>query len=91
MERITTSMDAHGRMLIPSPIRERFNIQPGEKITIEINKNEIKIINADEVIDEMHKIFMKNQTGKKKSVVEDFISKKHQEYLIEEARSKKDV
>lgn len=91
MERIITSMDQHGRMLIPSSVRERFNMHPGEKITIEIVDDEIKIINADHVIDEMHDLFMKNQTGKKISVVDDFIDKKHQEYLIEEARSNKNV
>ena len=91
MERVITSMDAHGRMLIPSSIREKFNMHPGEKITIEIDDNEIKIVNAEHIIDEMHKIFTKNQTNKKKSVVDDFITRKHQEYLIEESRSKKNV
>ncbi|BBJ31490.1 hypothetical protein RAS_05990 [Rickettsia asiatica] len=91
MERVITSMDAHGRMLIPSSIREKFNMHPGEKITIEIDDNEIKIVNAEHTIDEMHKIFTKNQTNKKKSVVDDFITRKHQEYLIEESKSKKNV
>ena len=31
MERLTTSMDRHGRMLIPAYIREKLNIHPGEK------------------------------------------------------------
>jgi AbrB family looped-hinge helix DNA binding protein len=52
MERLTTSMDMHGRMLIPSHIRERPNIHPGEKVTLEIENNQIKIINANHVIDE---------------------------------------
>ncbi|XVN40551.1 MAG: AbrB/MazE/SpoVT family DNA-binding domain-containing protein [Rickettsia endosymbiont of Argas persicus] len=89
MERIITNMDQYGRVLIPSSIRERFNMHPGEKITLEIKGNEVKIINADNVIDEMHKIFMKNQTNEKISIVDDFITNKRQEYLIEEARSKK--
>lgn len=91
MERIVTSMDKHGRMLIPSSVREKFNMHPGEKITIEINDNEIKIINADHVIDEMHALFIQNQTDKKISVVDDFIAKKRQEYLLEEVRSNKNV
>lgn len=89
MERIITSMDQHGRMLIPSSIREKFNMHPGEKIAMEINDNEIKIINADYIVDEMHKIFTKNQIDKKVSIVDDFNDKKHQEFLIEEARSNK--
>lgn len=91
MERIITSMDQHGRMLIPSSVREKFNIQPGEKVAMEIDENEIRIISADYVIDEMYKIFTKNQTGEKISIVDDFNDKKHQEYLIEESRSKKNV
>ena len=95
MERIVTSMDQHGRMLIPSLIRERFNMHPGEKITIEIDNNNIKVINADHIIDEMHQLFTKNQeinpSDKKTSVLDDFITTKRQEYLLEEARSKKNV
>ncbi len=89
MERLTTSIDQHGRMLVPSQIRERFNIHPGEKVTLEIYQNQIRIINADHVIDEMHALFTKNQTVKEGSVVDDFIKQKRQEYLIEEARSNK--
>ncbi|WP_395477063.1 AbrB/MazE/SpoVT family DNA-binding domain-containing protein [Rickettsia endosymbiont of Pantilius tunicatus] len=89
VERVLTSMDQHGRVLIPAPIRVRFNMHPGEKITIKIENNEVKIINSDNVIDEIHKIFMKNQHNKKISIVDDFIANKRQEYFIEEARSKK--
>ena len=89
MERIITSMDQYGRMLIPSSIRERFNMHPGEKVTIEIENNEIKIVNAEHVIDEMHKLFMKNRSRKAGSIVKDFIDRKRKEYLVEEARSTK--
>ncbi len=89
MERIITSIDQNGRMLIPSSVRERFKMNPGEKITIEIDNNEIKIINADHIIDEMHELFMKNQKTKNISVVDDFIAKKREEYSIEETRNKK--
>lgn len=91
MERIITSIDQHGRMLVPLSVRTRYNMHPGEKITIEINDDEIKIINADQVIDEMHELFIKKQTNKKNSIVDDFIAKKCQEYLVEEERSNKNV
>jgi len=91
MERLTTSMDRHGRMLIPSYIRERLNINPGEKIALEIEDNQIKIMNADHVIDEMHRIFTKNQMSKKDSHVDNFINQKHEEYNIEKSRDQKNV
>lgn len=83
MERIITSIDQHGRMLVPLSVRTRYNMHPGEKITIEIND--------DQVIDEMHELFIKKQTNKKNSIVDDFIAKKRQEYLVEEERSNKNV
>jgi AbrB family looped-hinge helix DNA binding protein len=89
MERLTTSMDRHGRMLIPSYIRERLNIHPGEKVILEIEDNQIKIINADHVIDEMHKIFTKNQNISKDSHVDEFIKQKCEEYNTEELRKVK--
>lgn len=91
MERLTTSMDQHGRMLIPSHIREKLNIHPGDKVTLEIKDDQIKIINADSVIDEMHALFFKNQANTNKNLVDDFIYHKREEYSIEEARDKKNV
>lgn len=91
MKRIITSMDRHGRMLIPASIREKCNLHSGEKIIIEVNDNDIKIVNADHIIDEMHTIFTKNQTNKSKSIVDDFIDTKRREFLIEEKRSNKNV
>jgi hypothetical protein len=86
MEKLITSMDQHGRVLIPSGIREMLNIQPGDKVNLEIYKNEVKIISANQIIDEMHAIFTKNQNDRQDSVVDDFINKKREEYQIEEAR-----
>jgi AbrB family looped-hinge helix DNA binding protein len=91
MERLTTSMDQHGRMLIPSHIRQMLNIHPGEKITLEIDQDNIRVINANHVIDEMHALFTKNQSAKNDSVVDDFINQKRQEHSIEESRDIKNV
>jgi AbrB family looped-hinge helix DNA binding protein len=87
MEKLVTNMDQHGRVLIPSEIREMLNIHPGDKVNIEVYENEVKIINANKIIDEMHTIFTKNQNDRKDSVVDDFINRKHEEYQIEETRS----
>ncbi|WP_417905525.1 AbrB/MazE/SpoVT family DNA-binding domain-containing protein [Candidatus Tisiphia endosymbiont of Micropterix aruncella] len=87
MEKLITNMDQHGRVLIPSEIRERLNIQPGDKVNLEVYENEVKIINANQIIDEMHAIFTKNQNNRKDSVVDDFINRKYEEYQIEENRS----
>ena len=87
MEKLITSMDQHGRVLIPSEIREMLNIQPGDKVNLEVYENEVKIISANQIIDEMYAIFTKNQNNRKGSVVDDFISRKHEEYKIEEERN----
>ena len=87
MEKLVTNMDQHGRVLIPSGVRERLNIQPGDKVNLEVYENEVKIISANQIIDEMYAIFTKNQSDKDYSVVDDFISRKHEEYKIEEERN----
>ncbi len=87
MEKLVTNMDQHGRVLIPSGVRERLNIQPGDKVNLEVYENEVKIINANKIIDEMHALFTKNQSDRKDSAVDDFINRKHEEYQIEEERS----
>jgi len=87
VEKLVTNMDQHGRVLIPSEIRERLNIQPGDKVNLEVYENEVKIINANKIIDEMYAIFTKNQSDRKDSIIDDFINTKHEEYRIEEERS----
>ncbi len=87
MKKLVTNMDQHGRVLIPSEIRERLNIQPGDKVNLEVYEHEVKIISANQIIDEMYSIFTKNQSDRKYSVVDDFINRKHEEYKIEEERS----
>jgi len=86
MEKLVTNMDQHGRMLIPSKIREMLNIKPGDKVNLEVYDHEVKIISADLVIDEMHSIFTKNQHHKSGSIVDDFIKRRREEYKIEESR-----
>lgn len=89
MEKLVTNMDQHGRVLIPSEIRTRLNIQPGDKINLEVYEDEVKIINANKIIDEMYEIFTKNQSDKQDSIVDDFINRKRDEYKLEELRSVK--
>lgn len=85
-EKIITSLDQHGRMLIPSNIRERFNISPNDKVTLELTEDALVIRNVDYIINEMNAIFTKNQTIKKENIVEDFIDDKHKDFEIEQAR-----
>ena len=87
MEKLITSMDQHGRVLIPSEIRERLNIHPGDKVNLEVYEDEVKIISAEQVMDEMYAIFTRNQNSRKDSAVDDFINRKRQEYKIEEERT----
>jgi AbrB family looped-hinge helix DNA binding protein len=87
MAKLITNMDQHGRVLIPSEIREMLSLQPGDKVNLEVYENELKIISANQIIDEMHAIFTKNQNSGKDSVVDDFINRKHEEYQIEEERN----
>ena len=82
-EKIITSLDQHGRMLIPSNIRERFNISPNDKVTIELTEDALIIRNVDYIINEMNAIFTKNQTVKKKNIVEDFIEDKRKDFKTE--------
>ena len=90
MEKIITNLDQHGRMLIPSNIRERFKIAPGDKVTLEITDDTLIIRNVDHIVDELNLLFTKNQNGAQENVVEDFIKSKREEFKLEEARGVKD-
>ena len=92
MVNLTASMDEYGKVLIPLQIREKFNIQAGDMINLEIYKNGAKIIHTGQmdkqVIDKMHAIFTKHRPNRKDSIVDDFINKKKQEYKMEESTQK---
>jgi len=89
MEKITTNLDQHGRILIPAQIRERFNIELGDKVVLEMKGDALKILNVNHIVDEMHNIFTKNQNVKKGSMVDEFIGDKRREFKIEESRGTK--
>ena len=63
-EKIITSLDQHGRMLIPSYIRERFNISPNDKVTIELTEDALVIRNVDYIINEMNAIPIGNEIAR---------------------------
>jgi AbrB family looped-hinge helix DNA binding protein len=86
-QKIIASMDQHGRILIPADVRASFYIKPGDKISIEVYENELKIVNASKVIDEMNAIFTKNRADQTISKVDEFISTKREEYKLEEKRN----
>jgi AbrB family looped-hinge helix DNA binding protein len=44
MEKIITHIDQYGRVFIPLQARQRFDIKPGDKLDVEILKNELKIM-----------------------------------------------
>jgi bifunctional DNA-binding transcriptional regulator/antitoxin component of YhaV-PrlF toxin-antitoxin module len=86
MDKITTNLDQHGRMLILSNIRERFKIEPGDKVTLEITNDALIIKNIDHIVNEIHSIFIKNKTNRENSIVDDFISSKRKDSEIEVKR-----
>ncbi len=81
-----TYMDRNGRILIPIEIRKQYNMHPGDNFLLQTDDEEIKILNIDTSIDEMHALFFKHKSSTGKSVVEDFLSKKREEFKIEQIR-----
>ena len=88
MEKIITNLDQQGRILIPFQIRKMFNLQIGNKVTLEIHNNELKIKNADYIIDEIHNIFIKNNDNAN-NITDDFLNDKKQEFELEQNRDNK--
>ena len=72
MRIITTTMDRNGRMLIPAEVREKFNIESGDKLKLEIHDKELRIICVEQIIDEMHEIFTKNKSNEDEDHLEEF-------------------
>jgi len=88
MQTIITNLDQHGRMLIPAKVREQFKILAGDKVVLEINNGELKIKSIDSNLDEIHRIFMKNNVHQG-SITDDFIKSKREDFRLEEAKNKK--
>ena len=43
----TIRIDKAGRVLLPKPLRERFNLLPGDKLRLSVEGNEIKLEPAE--------------------------------------------
>ena len=86
MKTITTTMDSNGRMLIPAEVREKFNIQSGDKLKLEIHEKDLRIVCVEQIIDEMHEIFTKNKINKNEHHLEEFLKNKQEEFSLEEER-----
>ena len=84
-------MDRHGRVLVPSELRRMLNLQPGDKVTLEVSENEVKILNSNKIIDEMHAIFTKARNVMTNSAVDDSVNSKSEEYQTEEMEDTQNV
>ena len=89
MKKIITNMDRHGRVMIPSEVRKLLNIKQGDKVNLEVYTDEVKIIDANKVISQMHSIFTKNRNDRQDLIIDNSITVEKEEYQTEKTRGVK--
>ncbi len=82
MKELHTQMDKHGRLLIPSQIRNSLNYKPGDTFVIRVSADDLHIVSLAKVIKEAQHLLKKYniQSG---SMVDEFLEQKHFESEIE--------
>lgn len=78
MRELSTQMDKHGRLLIPSQIRNSLNYNAGDKFIIRSNNDELHIMSLNKAIKNAQNLFKKYNKSSD-SAVEEFLKQKYLE------------
>lgn len=82
MKTARLKIDKHGRLLFPSKIRQKLNMQSGDVFIMRVIDGEIKLLSLDQRVQKLQEMFRaKNPDAK--NVVEDFLESRREEYKIE--------
>lgn len=90
MKHLRTHIDDNGRILIPSTIRKKYNIKPGDVYVLRMIDDEMHFINLEKVIKEAQSLFRKYvpENTSQINVVDNFLADKRKEAEIEATRFK---
>lgn len=88
MDTTRVKIDKHGRLLFPLKIRKELNIKTGDIFVMRIIDGEITLLNLDQVVEKMQKLF-RDKNPNAKNVVEDFLESRRGEYKLELEKEKR--
>jgi AbrB family looped-hinge helix DNA binding protein len=85
MKKLHTQMDKHGRLLIPSTIRNSLNYKPGDTFVIRAINDELRIISIRKAIKDAQDLLAKHIPDEK-SLVDEFIKQRRLEVAKEDLK-----
>ncbi|WP_039455622.1 hypothetical protein [Candidatus Jidaibacter acanthamoebae] len=85
---LRTHIDIHGKLLIPSQIRKQLKMRAGDAFVLRVVDNEIRIINLNQVLSEVHDLVSK-YIPQGTSLVEELREMRNKEVEIENEEGKK--
>lgn len=88
MEGVRTSIDLHGKVLIPAKLRKELKFQQGDTLVIRKVGNELRLISLNSVLEKIQEDF-KSRSKTKKSAVAEFLADKKAEHAAEESQLNK--
>jgi len=79
----TASLDKHGRLVIPANFRKEMGWKPGERLTLAIADNELRVLSRRQAIEQLRAEVQKNlRPGV--SLVDELIRERREEVRREE-------
>jgi AbrB family looped-hinge helix DNA binding protein len=81
---LRTTIDSHGRMLIPSSIRKLLDYRTGDTIIIRAINKELHALKLEQVVAEAQAI-ISQYVEADKSMLEEFLQMRREEFAKEEA------
>ncbi len=91
MEEIRTSIDNHGKVLIPAKLRKELQFKRGDILVVRKVNNELRLMSLNSVLSKIQHDFKLRSTSKKSAVSEFLELKKNENQLEERKLSKFDT
>jgi AbrB family looped-hinge helix DNA binding protein len=86
MEPCTTTIDKHGRVVIPAEHRRALGLQGGDTVVLILKGNELQLVSQQAALKRAQDIVMKH-TGGKGSLVEELLAERRAEVAGEQLGS----
>jgi AbrB family looped-hinge helix DNA binding protein len=73
----TVILGESGRIVLPTAIRKKFGLEPGERLTIVVDKGEIRIFNRKMILENVRARILEKR-GTLKGILDEFLEERHE-------------
>ena len=78
MQQVTTKVDSNGRLFIPSEYRRELGLEPGDRVVVELDGDELRIVPHAEALRRVRELIARH-VPKGRSLADELIAERRAE------------